>query len=661
MKELQLNDFLKYAYLSNPTYNPSGTAAAFTVSRANEEGDGYESYLHVLDEKGTVRLLTGMGKESRFVWEDDTHLLIPTVRREKEKKEAASGVASTHFYRIDIHGGEAMPAFSLPFACGKIILPYGDARLYALGTIDAADPDNYLDSPEERAQKAAAKKENADYEVLTEIPFWGNGQGFTNGNRTALFYMEGDKITRLTEPDFDVEDMKLIGDDLYFFGSPRKSTLVFSSTLCRRNIKTGETETLISGTDLRISGIEKLGDTLLIMGTEGKRYGLNENSVVYRWDEDSKQPVLLRDEQENMYNSTGSDCRLGGGKQSAVLGDELYHLTTRWGNCHIYKLNAKGESTPVLERDGSVDAMDASGNTILMVAMFDNKLQELYALNLETGDVKQLTFFNSEAFPDTYVAEPKRLTLQSCGLEIEGWVLEPKGYDPAKKYPAVLDIHGGPKTVYGPIFYHEMQVWANRGYFVMFCNPKGGDGRGNEFADIRGQYGHTDFRNIMDFTDEVLRLYPQIDEKKVAVTGGSYGGFMTNWIIGHTDRFACAASQRSISNWLSFYGISDIGTYFAADQCDGNLYDDAEKLWDLSPLKYAANVKTPTLFIHSDEDYRCPMAEGLQMYTALVDRGVPARLCWFRGENHELSRSGKPKHRLRRLEEITNWIEKYTK
>ena len=113
---------------------------------------------------------------------------------------------------------------------------------------------------------------------------------------------------------------------------------------------------------------------------------------------------------------------------------------------------------------------------------------------------------------------------------------------------------------------------------------------------------------------------------------------MTNWIIGHTDRFACAASQRSIANWLSFYGVSDIGYFFATDQCDGNPFDDAEKLWALSPLRYAKNVVTPTLFIHSDEDYRCPMAEGMQMFTALKDHGVPARLCYFKGENHELSR-----------------------
>ena len=136
---------------------------------------------------------------------------------------------------------------------------------------------------------------------------------------------------------------------------------------------------------------------------------------------------------------------------------------------------------------------------------------------------------------------------------------------------------------------------------------------------------------------------------------------MTNWIIGHTDRFCACASQRSISNWLSFNGISDIGYYFVGDQNKADFYTDHAKLWEHSPLKYAKNVKTPTLFIHSDEDYRCPLDQGLQMYAALVDRGIPARICVFHGENHELSRSGKPKHRIRRLTEITNWFETYAK
>lgn len=406
-----------------------------------------------------------------------------------------------------------------------------------------------------------------------------------------------------------------------------------------------------------------MGDGLYAMSSPMKEHGLNENAKVYAVDIESGAITLLRDEQYAMYSSVGSDCRLGGGSQSCSKDGGLLHITTREGCSHLYRLTPDGSDVPVFCPDGSIDCMAASDGSsqVLFVGMLDMRLQELYALDLPSGRVKRLTHFNDEALKGRYVAKPEYLQVQSRGLTIGGWVLKPKDYDPEKQYPAVLDIHGGPKTVYGPVFMHEMQLWVSMGYFVFYCNPMGSDGRDNTFMDIRGHYGDTDYANLMDFTDAVLAAYPAIDQKRVCETGGSYGGFMTNWIVGHTDRFCCCASQRSISNWLGFYGVSDIGYYFAADQCDGDPWNAPEKLWAQSPLKYADKAVTPTLFIHSDEDYRCPLPEGLEMYTALMEHGVPSRLVLFHGENHELSRSGKPAHRLRRLKEITGWFEKYSR
>lgn len=294
--------------------------------------------------------------------------------------------------------------------------------------------------------------------------------------------------------------------------------------------------------------------------------------------------------------------------------------------------------------------------------MLDQKLQELYLYDMNTKECTLISVFNTKVLKNKYVAKPEKVSVLSNNIEIEGWVLKPKDFDHEKSYPAILDIHGGPKTVYGEVFYHEMQVWANKGYFVYFLNPVGSDGRGNEFADIRGKYGMDDYQNIMDFTDKVLDLYPSIDASKLAVTGGSYGGFMTNWIIGHSKRFVCAASQRSISNWISFYGVSDIGVRFTKDQQGvDDLVNDQEKLWWHSPLKYVNEVETPTLFIHSDQDYRCPMEQAMQMFTAIRARNIESKLVYFKGENHELSRGGKPIHRVKRLSEITNWIKSYTK
>ena len=233
----------------------------------------------------------------------------------------------------------------------------------------------------------------------------------------------------------------------------------------------------------------------------------------------------------------------------------------------------------------------------------------------------------------------------------------PEDYNPDQSYPAILDIHGGPKTAYGQVYYHEMQYWVNEGYIVMYCNPTGSDGKGGEFADIRGKYGTIDYEDIMAFTDKILSKYKAIDQKRLYVTGGSYGGFMTNWMIGHTHRFKAAATQRSISNWISFHATSDIGYYFASDQNGAHPFDDLNKLWDHSPLKYIKNVKTPLLMIHSDEDYRCPIEQAMQFFVPLKERGIDTKLIWFKGENHELSRGGKPQARIKRLTEITHWFQ----
>ena len=259
----------------------------------------------------------------------------------------------------------------------------------------------------------------------------------------------------------------------------------------------------------------------------------------------------------------------------------------------------------------------------------------------------------------------ERILFEHEDLNLEGFILLPPAAREAgaKTFPAILDIHGGPKTVYGDIYFHEMQFWASEGYIVIFTNPRGSDGRNDAFSDIRGDYGGRDFRDIMAFVDESLQRYPQIDPERVGVTGGSYGGFMTNWIVTHTDRFKAAATQRSISNWTSFYGVSDIGFRFAFDQNNTSWEDDDafSVLWDRSPLKYIRNAKTPTLVLHSDEDYRCPLEQGVQFFTGLVDFGVPAKLIVFNKETHELSRSGKPKGRKKRLLEITQWFEKYVR
>lgn len=666
---LKLDEFYNYRFLSNLSISPKGTRAAFAVGKVSEDKKGYDSNLWIFQD-GQASPLTSSGKEGIYIWDGDDLLLFSSRRNEADQKRAANREEFTVFYRISTEGGEAQRAFELPVAAERI-WKAGEGRYGILASIDASCPDAYLFSKEEREKSLKEKKEEEDYLVFDELPFWLNGAGVINKSRTALFIYEEkeNRLRRITGPWESVEDLVLDGETFYFTLEEFQTKRTRRQKIASFSLNTGEYRTLYDKGEYAIQKLEVLREKespgrLIVYATRSERFGLNENGFFYEWDPESKDLTLLLATEETVGSSVGSDCRLGGGREVKAWQDKLYLISTK-RNASILCVMGREGLIPVTKEEGSVDCFDINPVTgeILFIGMQEGRLQEIYSLG-EEGKTSRLTDINTEALRGKYVAKYEKLTVTSTwegqNFDIDGWVLKPADFDEKKTYPAILDIHGGPKTVYGEVFYHEMQYWAGQGYFVFFCNPVGGDGRGNEFADIRGKYGTVDYQNLMDFTDAVLAAYPQIDKKRLAVTGGSYGGFMTNWIIGHTDRFACAATQRSISNWLSFWGVSDIGPYFSQDQIQGDIKEQAVKFWDHSPLKYWQNVNTPTLFIHSDEDYRCPLEQGIQLYTALLEKGVPARMCVFKGENHELSRSGRPLHRSRRLKEITQWIDKYT-
>ena len=296
------------------------------------------------------------------------------------------------------------------------------------------------------------------------------------------------------------------------------------------------------------------------------------------------------------------------------------------------------------------------GGQVVMAAMRENRLAELYRLD-EKGE-QQLTHFNDWVQEQYAVSTPKPLSFTDHeGFEIHGWIMEPAGYQPGKKYPAILNIHGGPRGAYGTVFFHEMQLWTSRGYFVIFCNPRGSSGRGLAFADLLGKYGDTDYKNLMQFADVCLQKVPDIDADNLCVTGGSYGGYMTHWIIGHTDRFKGAIAQRSISNWISMYGCTDISYFVAWGQC-GTPWSNLESLWFHSPLKYADNFKTPTLLLQNARDFRCPVEQAEQMLTALIERDVPARMVLFHNASHG---NMTPVQRRRNDDEVIAWLDRYVK
>lgn len=652
MEKLLLDDFTKYKFLSGLKFSPDGKNMALINHSIDLEENKYISYIYVLErETSSLKKLTSLGEERSFTWKDDETLVFPRVLDKKDKERKEEGKRFTQLYEINLNGGEANKSFEIPLQIGNMVfIDDGNLLLTA----------NYDPVSEEEA------KENKDFEVLDEIPFWSNGEGFTNKKRTRLyrFNIETETLKPLTDEFTDVYSYQL---------NQNKSMaiIITNSFIDKRYSKTEmHLYNIIEDTITKISPIEGfnyaygdfLEDKIIFIGKDMKSFGINENPHFYITDYDGTyvDRISSDDFDFSTYNSIGSDCRFGGSSSMKVDGEHLYFVTTEGDSSFINRIDSKGKIEKLTTKKGSIDGFDVHNGNINFIGLRGLKLQELYQLNKK--DEKQLTDLNEWVMNEKTLSIPEKLTFKTDdNILIEGWILKPIGFKHGETYPAILDIHGGPKTAYGEVFYHEMQYWANEGYVVFFCNPRGSDGRGNKFADIRGKYGTIDYEDIMNFTDLVLQTYPFIDKDRMGVTGGSYGGFMTNWIIGHTNRFKAAASQRSISNWISKFGTTDIGYYFVDDQIAATPWNGFEKLWDHSPMKYADKVTTPTLFIHSEEDYRCWLPEGIQMFTSLKYHGVESRLCMFKGENHELSRSGKPKSRVKRLKEITEWFDQYLK
>ena len=657
------NDLLQYKFLSGITFSPDGEKAVFAVKKADEENNSYISNLYVYRDGG-LRQLTAMNKESSFVWKDSNELLLFTVREEKDKKRAEKGEQFTPVYSLYLDGGEATKKWDLPLSVSDV-KEWKEGLFIVVGSIDANYPDYYKASKEDRESAEKAVNDDKDYEICDEVPFWFNGAGFINKKRTALFIFDSNtgEIKKISASNFNVSGYEILDSKVFYYGSGLEFTRDTKSTFLSYDLVSGENKVIRDDKKYSAAGSALLGKRLVMVMSDDAEYGLNQDPDFYWFDPETGKEDLLYKSPVSIGNSTGSDCRLGRTRTLKSGEKALYFVETRRNASVLCALNADGEKVTVLGGEGAVDDFDVYEKTgqILSIRMTADKLEELYLSDTEERDPKQISFFNEDILKDRYVALPEKVMFISSNEVIDGWILRPINYDENKEYPAVLDIHGGPKTVYGEVFYHEMQVWASKGYFVFFCNPIGSDGRGNEFADIRGKYGTCDYQNFMDFTDEVMVRYPQIDPSRICVTGGSYGGYMTNWIVGHTHRFCCAATQRSISNWISFAGVSDIGQWFTWDQQAGTIDENLEKLWWHSPLKYASSVITPTLFIHSDEDYRCPLEQGIQYFTAIKSRGIESRMVIFHGENHELSRGGKPLHRMRRLKEITDWFDAHAK
>jgi dipeptidyl aminopeptidase/acylaminoacyl peptidase len=353
--------------------------------------------------------------------------------------------------------------------------------------------------------------------------------------------------------------------------------------------------------------------------------------------------------------------------------DHLWFQVVDGMSVSLWRVDARStDAKPelVLGGDQAITGFDTADGTVAYCASTPTMPSELFVTNRDGAAQHRVSFVSEPFTASRTLASPERFVAQSSdGVEVEARIMRPIGFEPGQRYPALLNIHGGPFAAYSAGFFDEFQYQAGAGYAVMFSNPRGSDGYGQSWGDaIRGPkcadepgsgWGGIDHDDVMAVVDEALRRFEFIDPDRLGILGGSYGGFLTSWIVGHTDRFAAACSERAVNNQLTMVSTSDIGYWFQGDYVGVSHLEEPDEYLRMSPITYVANIHTPLLILHSDGDLRCPVEQAEQLFVALRMLGREVEFVRFPGEGHEMSRSGAPKHRVERGDIILEFFNRH--
>lgn len=688
MKTYISNDLYKFSLLSSIKASKNGKFVAFLEHRANREENCYKTSVHFINRAENLeikKIYSGEKLSLISVLDNGTTVVSETIKKDDK--------AVTNVYKIEVQkSADKAEQKELLFSSEEL------NPAYTIDEMICTEECSLFFSAKYRS-KAPCDGENKDYYIFDELPFWENAKGVVNGLVSKIF------VKNIAQPpkELSQDDARVHG----LVSSPNSKYLAYK-------IKSHKTvDHMISSIEIldisngnrKIIQDESLGyvhadsafidDNTLLFGAFDREFP-GKNPLIFIYDIEGDELKQIEGADFDIGASIVMDIAYK--KQSSICSHEslAYFTSTDHGSSRIYSADRLGNIVPISSKLESIMEFAIAGDEVFTIRAESIKisdydlgsqdksvqtyipgLPEIYVQKLnktsetpaealdfysETnslGEKSQVSSFNSDT-----VAEHKAAPCYSFsfinrdGIKIDVYAIIPN-IDDEEKIPVVLQIHGGPKSAYGTGFYHEMQVLASKGIASVFSNPRGSAGRGSAFANITGELGYMDYDDIIEAFDRALEVFTNLDAKRAGVSGGSYGGFMCNWIIGHTGRFKAACSQRSISSYISKPFTTDIGYYHNLKQLKATPWEDFDRVMMHSPLARAKNLSTPTLFIHSDEDYRCWQIEGISMYNALKMAGVPARICLFYGENHGLSRGGKPHNRIKRLDEIVSWFVKH--
>jgi len=671
-------DLFQFAWAADPQISPDGARVAFVKVTVNQDKDNYETALWLVSAQGgEPQRLTNGPHDSSPRWAPDGNRLLFTRSAEKDGKPQPP-----QLYLLSFSGGEPTALTTLPQGAAAAAWSPDGKKIAFLSGTTAED--------QAKAEHAKAKEGNpakpervSDVRVITRAEFRLDNQGYNDPKHRAHIWIitapaAGEEIStpkQVTTGEFEE------GPPTW---SPDTSRLYFISVrMLEPYYQLRESELYSVPADG--GAIEKVAAIQgaifnFALSPDGKHIAFNGvlNQPVRSYTPPGLFVVDAMPGAAPHSLTSSYDYDVGGGltgDQHAPRaaggsrpvwnreGTALIQKVAKEGRTNLEVFDvASGKITPYTSGDQEVVSFSASadGSRLAVLVATTTNIGDIFLAEAAGSPLKPLTQVNQKLFSDLRLTAPEEIWYSSFdGKKIHAWLQKPPDFDPSKKYPLILNIHGGPHAAYGFTFDHEFQWMAAKGYVVLYPNPRGSSSYGGDFGNIiQYHYPGDDYKDLMAGVDEVIRR-GYIDPKRLAVTGGSGGGLLTNWVITQTDRFAAAASQRSIADWAAWWYTADF-TLFHPNWFKTPPFEDPADYAARSPITHVRNIKTPLMLIEGEADYRTPPNSGGEtMFRALKILKKPVVMVRFPGEPHELSRSGKPWHRVERLQHIVNWFDKY--
>ncbi|MBI1729365.1 S9 family peptidase [Candidatus Acetothermia bacterium] len=668
-RPIERDDLLKLKFLGGPQVNPDGTKCIFHVRVIDSEKNKYFSHLWMLDlaSKASSQFTFGEVVDGQATWSPDGKQI--TFMRSKDKK--------TQVWVMPSDGGEPRALTKLDEGGISSVAwsPDGMKLLFAFRP-------KHTDWTQDARKKREESGKSSPPRLITHLQYKMEGFGFADhrqhiwlcdaktGDAHAItdgdyddyspaWASDGKRIAFLSNRSANPDDTPYAVDIWFISAQGGKSKKVETPLGYKGGLSFSPDGKWIAyaGQETKDDSWSPTHQRLWLLPAEG-----------------GKARCLTASLDRTIGNSTICDARDAAPGDDAPLwssdSSELYFSVSDEGNVHLYCVSVKdAKAAPVALTEGSLDITAYSGDprsgAFVMLIANPTHTAELYTASMKAKSplkLEQATEFNCPLHEKLNLSEPEEIWVESSeGTKVQGWLLKPQNFKVDKKYPLLFYIHGGPHGQYGNSFFHELQWHAARGYLVLYTNPRGSRGYSEEYTTaIRGDWGNRDYQDLIAALDHVSKR-PYVDKKRMGVAGGSYGGYMTNWMLGHNDRFACAVTDRSVVNMQSMFATCDFA-FMPDGYWPGNPWSKPEKLRQQSPLSHISGAKAPVLIIHSEGDLRCPIEQAEQLFIALKRLNQEVVFVRYPGEtNHGLSRGGPPDLRLDRLQRIADWLDKYLK